>query len=277
MEIQDILTSEVASPPVVYHKLKDAIQDPESTFQDFADIIRADAGLSSRLLRIVNSSFYGLSTPVDSATHALNILGVDQLGDLALATVVMSKFNGIPKDLVNLDMFWKHNIACGLMVKEIAVLFGETNTEKFYLMGLLHDIGSLVMYKEAPAISRTCLSRADYEGRHLYQVEWEELGFCHAQVGGELLKRWRLPELLVESINYHHNPLESPKFPKFVSIVHIADILVYEMGLRGSGEPFTPPLGRKVMEFVQLEAKQLTEIKSSVKDSFEEVFQMFYG
>jgi HD-like signal output (HDOD) protein len=170
VEIQDILTNEVASPPVVYHKIKDAIQDPESTFQDFAEIIRSDAGLSSRLLRIVNSSFYGLSTSVDSVTHALNILGVDQLGDLALATVVMSKFNGVPKDLVNLDMFWKHNIACGLMVKEIAVLFGETNTEKFYLMGLLHDIGSLVMYKEAPAISRTCLNRAEYEGRHLYQL-----------------------------------------------------------------------------------------------------------
>lgn len=277
MDIQDILTNEVASPPVVYHKLKDAIRDPESTFQDFADIIRADSGLSSRLLRIVNSSFYGLSTSVDSVTHALNILGVDQLGDLALATVVMSKFNGIPKDLVNLDMFWKHNIACGLMVKEIAVLFGETNTEKFYLMGLLHDIGSLVMYKEASAISRTCLSRAEYEGRHLYQVEQEELGFCHAELGGELLKRWRISDPLVESVQYHHNPLEAPKFPKFVSIVHIADIVVYEMGLGGSGEFFIPPLGRKVLEFLQLEKKQLTELKSSVNDSFEEVFQMFYG
>ena len=84
MEINEILTNEVASPPVVYHKLKDAIRDPESTFQDFADIIRSDSGLSSRLLRIVNSSFYGLSTSVDSVVHAL-------------ATVVMSKFHGIPK------------------------------------------------------------------------------------------------------------------------------------------------------------------------------------
>ena len=143
-------------------------------------------------------------------------------------------------------------------------------------MGLLHDIGSLVMYKEDPAISRTCLSRADYEGRHLYQIEQEELGFSLARVGGELLKRWRLSDPLVESVHYHHNPLEAPKFPKFVSIVHVVDILVYEMGLSGSGEPFTPPLGRKVLGFLQLEKKQLTEIKSSVKDSFEEVFQMFY-
>ena len=98
-------------------------------------------------------------------------------------------------------------------------------------MGLLHDIGSLVMYKEASAISRTCLNRADYEGRHLYQIEQEDLGFSHAQVGGELVKRWRLSEPVVESINYHHNPFEAPKFPNFVSIVHVADILVYEMGL----------------------------------------------
>ena len=90
------LTNEVASPPVLYHKLKDAIQKPESTFQIFVDIIRADSGLSSRTLIIVNSTFYGLSISVDFVTQALNILGVDQLGDLALATVVMSKFKEIP-------------------------------------------------------------------------------------------------------------------------------------------------------------------------------------
>jgi len=95
MGIQDILTNEVASPPVVYHKLKDAVRDPESTFQNFADVIRTDSGLASRLLRIVNSSFYGLSTSVDSVTHVFNIFGVDQLGDFAPATVVMSKFKKI--------------------------------------------------------------------------------------------------------------------------------------------------------------------------------------
>ncbi len=83
MKIQDILMNDLASPPVVYHKLKDAIRDPESTFQDFADIIRSDPGLSIRILRIVNSSFYGLSASVDSVTHALNILGVDQLGGMS--------------------------------------------------------------------------------------------------------------------------------------------------------------------------------------------------
>lgn len=277
MQIQDILTQEVASPPAIYHKLKDATQNPESTFQDFADIIRADSGLSGRILRIVNSSFYGLSGKVDSITHALNILGIDKLGDLALATIVMSKFEGIPKNLMNLDSFWKHNIVCGLITKEIAVLFGENNTEKFYLLGLLHDIGSLVLCQEAVAVTRTCMSRADYQGRHLYLVEQEELGFSHAQVGGQLLYSWRLPEFMVESTSYHHNPLEAPKFPKFASIVHVADILAYEMGFSGSGEPYIPPLGRQILEFIQIEKKQLTAIKSSVADSFEEIFQMFYG
>ena len=111
----------------------------------------------------MNSFFYGLSRSVGFVTFALNILGVDQLGDLALAKVVMRKFNGIPKYLINFDLFWKHKIACGLMVKEIAVLFGETNAENFYLLGLPHDIGNLVMYEESPAISRTCLSQVDYE------------------------------------------------------------------------------------------------------------------
>jgi HD-like signal output (HDOD) protein len=87
----------VASPPVVYHKLKDAIQEPKSTFQFFVDIIRADSGLSSRTLMIVKSSFYGLSISVDFVTEALNIIGVEQLRDLALATVVMRQFMAFPK------------------------------------------------------------------------------------------------------------------------------------------------------------------------------------
>ena len=277
MEIQDILTNEVASPPTVYHKLKTAIENPESTFQDFAEIIRSDAGLSSRLLRIVNSSFYGLSGPVDSITHALNILGVNQLGDLALATVVMTKFEGIPKDLINLDSYWRHNIASGLIVREIALLFGETNTERLYLLGLLHDIGGLVLCKESAGIARTCLSRANYEGKHLHHVEQEELGFTHAQVGGELLNRWRLPEFMVETTIYHHNPLSAPKFPKYAAIVHLADILAYEMGFGGSGEPFVPPLGGQILEFLDLEKKQLSTIKLSIQGSFEELFQMFHG
>ncbi len=275
MKIQDILTTEVASPPIVYHKLQNAIQDPESTFQNFADIIRSDSGLSGRLLRIVNSSFYGLSGKVESITHAMNILGIDKLADIALATIVMSKFNGIPRDLIDLELFWKHNIACGLAVKEIAVLFGETNTEKFYLLGMLHDIGSLVLYKEAPSISRTCLNRADYEGQHLFVVEKEEMGFSHAEIGRQLLDQWRLPELFVETAGYHHNPLDAPKYPKFVSMVHIADILSYELGLGSSGEPFVPPLGNGILQFLQLDRSQLIEIKASVKISFDEIYQMF--
>ncbi len=276
MKIQDILTQGVASPPVVYHKLKGATQNPETNFQEFADIIRADSGLSGRILKIVNSSFYGLSGKVDSITHAINILGIDKLGDLALATIVMSKFEGIPKNLVNLNEFWKHNVVCGLIVKEIAMLFGENNTEKFYLLGLLHDIGSLVLCQEAVAVARTCLSRADYQGRHLYEVEQEELGFSHAQVGGKLLNSWRLPEFMVESTSYHHNPLEAPKFPKYASIVHVADILAYEMGINGSGELHIPPLGGQILEFLQIEKKQLSAIKASAFSSFEEIFQMFY-
>ncbi len=165
---------------------------------------------------------------------------------LALATVVISKFEGIPKDLINLDTFWKHNIACGLIVKEIAILFGESNTERFYLLGLLHDIGTLVLCMGASAKTRTCLNRADYEGKHLFQIEKEELGFTHAQVGGELLNSWRLPEFMVETTTYHHNPMQAPKFPKYASIIHVADILTYEMGLSGSGEPYIPPLGKKI-------------------------------
>jgi HD-like signal output (HDOD) protein len=134
----------VFSLPTIYFELQAALNDPNKTFQDLGDIISFDPALSARLLKIVNSPFYGFPSKIDTISHATSIIGRDQLTDLALATLVIYQFRGIPNNLFNMEKFWRHSMACGVVARSIAEFRGEKNVERFYLAGILHDIGRLV-------------------------------------------------------------------------------------------------------------------------------------
>ena len=108
---------EISSLPSVYTRLNEAVNSPRASMSDIARIISEDAGLTVRLLRIVNSAFYGFPAKVESISRAATILGTHELRALALATSVTTMFKGIPADLVNMDSFWRHSIACGVTAR----------------------------------------------------------------------------------------------------------------------------------------------------------------
>jgi len=133
---QDLIGEEdeiVFSLPKIYFELREALNDSDKTFQDLGDIISFDPALSARLLKIVNSPFYGFPSKIDTISHAISIIGRDQLTDLALATLVIYQFRGIPNSLFNMEKFWRHSIACGVTARSIAEFRSEKNAERFYL------------------------------------------------------------------------------------------------------------------------------------------------
>ena len=275
LSIDNILGDLIPSPPFIYKKLQEVLNNPNSSFEDISLVINADPGLLTRLLKIVNSPFYGLSTQVDSIPHAINILGTEQLVDLVLATEVVNKFKGIPKDMIDMEAFWKHSIACGLASRMIAKKKEESKPERYYLAGMLHEIGSLVLYKEVPSTARECIAQSNYKGEHLFQTESDMLGFNHADLGKELLKKWNLPDRIVEAVGYHHNPLKAKWYPRFATIVHAADIMVYEMKIGNSGEAFVPPLAAQILDHIGLDKNQMEEIKLTIQDQVDEVVRIF--
>ncbi len=110
----------VFSLPTIYVELQKALDDPDKTFQNLGDIISFDPALSARLLKIVNSPFYGFPSKIDTVSHAISIIGKDQLTDLALATMVIYQFEGIPNNMFNMEKFWRHSVACGVAARSIA-------------------------------------------------------------------------------------------------------------------------------------------------------------
>ena len=243
---------EVSTLPTIHLRLDEAVNNPKKSMTDIAKIIREDPGLTTRLLRIVNSAFYSFPSKIETISQAVTVVGTQQIGSLSLATAVMSMFRGIPKDLVDMSSFWKHSVACGLAARILGMLRRETNTERLFVAGMLHDIGRLVLFTKAADEARQALMQSRHRQELLFQSEQEVLGFTHAAMGGLLLQTWRLPDRLEEVVTFHHSPSLARRFPVDAAIVHIADILAHALELGSAGEYYVPPLDEQAWQSLGL-------------------------
>ncbi len=273
--IEDLLDGEIKSLPAVFYKLTEACEDPDSSFEDIGNIISMDAGLSARLLKIVNSPFFALSQKIDSVSHAMGIIGVKQLSDLVLSTAVADKFQGIHEDLIDMESFWRHSITCGMIARDIAKYNKNPNAEQLYLAGLIHDLGTLVICDRQPEKTREILNRCNSSREFLYEAEQEILGFNHADVGGALLKSWGMPDLLIDTVLFHNDPLSAKENTQEVGIVHIADRLTYDLQLGTGGEYFFPPINEELFSTIKISTKLFEFIKVRVMDKMDEIVGTF--
>lgn len=266
----------IFSLPKVYFELQESLKDPDKTFQDLGEIISFDPALTARLLKIVNSAFYGFPSRIETISHAISITGMDQLTDLALATLVIYQFRGIPNNLFNMEKFWRHSMACGVAARSIAELRNEANVERFYLAGILHDIGRLVIFKQEPALARDAFFRSKERQENIYLSERELIGFDHADVGRELLKAWQLPPRLVEAVACHHQPHTARLFPVEAAIIHTSDYIGHIMHVGSDAEFSDPQLHPKSWEIIGLGPDDIEFMKDKVNQQYKSIVSLFF-
>lgn len=274
VEIEDIFNHPDAIPalPANFYNIIEAINDPDANVGEIADIISSDIGLTTKILRLVNSSYFGLSTQVATITHSLNIIGLSPLSTLVLASGLISQFKGIPEYFVTTESFWSHNIASGIAAREICKLKKLGNEELLYIAGMVHDIGSLLIYKEYPEEGKKALTQCNELGINLINAEKSALGFDHAEVGGALIKKWRLPEIIQETTEYHHRPLHAPTHKQEAAIVYVADYIVQSNQLGSSGQVTSWEIDHRVMNYLDLPVKILPWISEKTKQNFQELY-----
>jgi putative nucleotidyltransferase with HDIG domain len=249
--------TKIFSPPTVFLRLNDAVNNPRSSVMDIGNIISDDQGITVRLLKMANSPLYGFPSKIETISQAVLIIGTKQLRDLILATSVIRLFEGIPEDIITMETFWRHSIACGVIARIIAGHRREPNVETFFTAGILHDIGRLIMYTKMPVECSNILSKIGKQPQLLFKAERESLGFNHTDVGGLLLKEWKLPQNLTEAVAYHHNPEKAPQYLVEAASIHIADILAHAMQLGSSGEKYIPRLSEKAWSELSLQTGAL--------------------
>jgi putative nucleotidyltransferase with HDIG domain len=217
-------------PNVVYRVLE-LTSDPKTTANDLMRLIRDDLSLTTTILKVANSAFYGFSRRVRSLKQAVTILGFSEIRNIILSKAVFDSFSEFQEDKeFNIKEFWEHSVLCSLAANILSKYFKQPTGESF-VAGLIHDIGKFVMYRVFPedypkqVDSTRLLVFSDFE------AERKTFGFAHDEAGMMLLERWMFPEDLVTAVGYHHriHQLEDP--PILAISVHLADLLAHLHGL----------------------------------------------
>jgi HD-like signal output (HDOD) protein len=271
--IRDV--SKLVSLPDVYYRLESLIEQPDSTMGDFANLLSSEPDLCARLLSLANSAFYSFPASIESIEKAVQIIGVRQIRELVLATTVIKTFSLVPLGMVNMQMFWEHSVSVGVLAKSIAQYCKLSQVERFYVTGLLHDIGRLVLYLKLPAVMHDMLVQRETREELLYVLEKETLGYTHADIGGRLLQSWRVPESIYEPVMNYHTINENSDFAQVSAAVHIADVWVNNHHFGSSGERFEMSIDPLATQILSLQVYELDEIWALAKDDIATIVKQF--
>jgi len=268
--------TKLSTLPDIYRQLIDAIAKPSSSTYDIENVISKDTNLSARLLKIVNSAFYGYPSQIDTLSRAVSIIGTRQLSTLAMGINIINIFSKIPSGIINMKMFWKHSVLCGICARILAGYKNIRNTERMFTAGLLHDIGRLVYYNYLPQESIDVFAKAKNSHQLLYLTERDVFDLDHARIGGHLLNIWQMPLSLEDMVCYHHEPQKS-KNQMESSILHLADIMANVMSIGTSGERLIPPLNGEAWLRLGMTPNILSLTIEQADHQLEDVFKVIFA
>jgi len=204
-------SGKLGSLPAIVYKVFGVMDDPKSTATQIGKVINDDPALTARLLKLVNSPFYGFTAKVDTVYRAVALIGHKELRSVVVAASAINVFDGIPSDLVSMKDFWKRSLSTAVIARVLAAFKREAQIERFFIAGLLHDIGSLLLYLKMPDEMSQALQLQKTDRLELAKAEADIMGFDHTEVGGDLLKKWNLPAQICGAVRYQLNPQLAPE------------------------------------------------------------------
>lgn len=212
----------------VLSELMSRLGTPDHDASDLADIIVRDPSLAARFLRLANSAYYGLPCQVRDVTHALVMLGEQEVYRMVATVSVFSALGAGGTMTRHRENFWVHSVSCAVIANMLDRVLGLKLGGTAYTTGLLHDIGKVVLDQVFPKEYAACLQLAESRGCEARQVEAELLGADHSEVGAWLAERWSLPAEIVETIRNHHRFPEVTQHRELVGAVAFADALSHQ-------------------------------------------------
>lgn len=262
VELIDRVT-ELVSLPDVYLRVQQLLADTDSSATDIARVVSSDPALTARLLKIANSPFFGMAAKIETISRAITIMGTQHLHDFLLAASVTSAFSQLPKQQLDINRFWTRSVRCAIITRLLAIDCRVLESERLFVAGLLNDIGHLVMYQLMPEPTAEAEACADAQGRPLAEVERELFfGFDYAEVGSLLLRRWRLPAMLVETVRYHNEPGKAQKFSFETAIVHAGRIIGESIEKSGKAADALPLIAPSAVQQTGITEEKLSSIET---------------
>ncbi len=253
-------------------KITELVNNPKSSARDLASVITDDQVLTARLLKLVNSSFYGFPQKISTITGAIVLLGFDAIRNLLLTTSVFDMFSSRYKDQRAIqERFWDHSLGCAIGAKVIGSYLRYEKVEELFVSGLLHDIGKIVEMLFLPDDFINVMALAKRRNSLIIAAENEVLGFTHPDVGKLLSEKWNLPLKLMNILEYHHQPELAGRFVRETSIIHLADILARAIDLGSGGDNKIPALNPEGWMSLNLKLNMLEPIVQEIEREFQDI------
>jgi HD-like signal output (HDOD) protein len=253
-------------------KITELVNDPKSSARDLARIITDDQVLAARLLRLVNSSFYGFPQRISTITGAIVLLGFDAIRNLLLTTSVFDLFpNRKNTSLIRQEQFWDHSLGCAVGSKIIGNHLRYDKVEELFVSGLLHDIGKIVEMIFLPEAFKEIVKRVRDENILMIAAEERILGYRHPEVGKLLAEKWNLPPKLTSVILHHHQPSEAGRFALEAAIVHLADILCRSLNIGYGGDNKMPALDKTAWNSLRIKSQSIEPILAEINTEFNDI------
>lgn len=218
--------------PEAYLALRRTAENPMSGVAEVASAVSMDPSLATYVLRLANSALYAPAAPVETVSRAVSLIGLTEIVNLAAGAMLSRLFEKPPRpELLSLPDFWRHAVAVGLLARSLARRRDEASGERFFVAGLLHDMGRLVLAVAEPDLAAAAIARAGDGRVSMDAAERLELTFDHAALGGRICGKWRMPASLIEGVAGHHDPAQCPE-STIAAAVHVADFMANALGVR---------------------------------------------
>ncbi len=255
--------------PVVLEQVTRSVNDPSSSAKDIAKIIKADQALASRLLRVSNSAFYGMTRRVAVVDEAVALVGLNALMGLVAKASVMEVMGKYKDRLFDRRLFWMHAIGCGVGAKVLAAKAALPDPDVIFAAGLLHDVGKLVLDKWVHERFVEAIRLHAVGGLDFVVAETEALGYTHQDVGRALAHKWKLPDVLVAAIGRHHEPAAAGEHAAAASCVQVADAICHGLGLGDSLNQRLAPIERDAWTRLQLKPAEAGSLLPAIEGESE--------
>lgn len=266
----------IPSLPEIVTKVMDLVRDPKSSAGQLSKVISCDPGLTSRVLRLVNSAYYGFPRQISSIQQAVAMVGFATIRGLVLSSSIFRIFT--PKSAgeraFDYKRFWKHSLYTSIAAKQINKYLYHQEDQDLFSAAMLHDIGKIILeqYDHDNYIQAYNEINDIFDSDLVVESERKYCIVSHAEMGSFVAEKWNLPQTINDSILYHHNPLEMKEINPVVVIIYMANIFsnAYLEDVDVFFEMFDPLL----MEFMNIDKEKINKLNEVIKEEFDNAAQM---
>ncbi|UCD36022.1 MAG: HDOD domain-containing protein [Nitrospiraceae bacterium] len=253
---------EIPTLPTVAREVLKMTNDPYLSIDDLIDVLGTDPAISSKILSVSNSAFFGYPVRTTKLNDAIMRVGFNNVKSIAVGISVLS-FLGPGKKTIEYNRLYNHSVFVGLTSRYMAETLGLDIAEDILVDGLLHDLGQLALLRYFPDLYREIMA-AFNKTKSILMAEKQALSYTHADIGFWLADQWGLPETILDTTLYHHTPSLAKRNAKYSAIVHVADFIAVKNNFSPVQEDPSYPLDLGAFDILSITDNDLREMEESI-------------